>query len=92
MYQIIKINGTKVGITESVNYIKIHTNGCFVVTNKEDAIGVAYRGMTYNLVGHNDIIGAETVIISEIDLGYIFENYPTYDELANEYNKGVQNA
>lgn len=92
MYRIIRINGTELGITDCINYIKVQPNGCFTITTKEDATGIAYRGVAYNLVGYNNIANTESVIISEIDIGYIFEKYPTYDELAVEYNKGVQDA
>ncbi len=69
MFRIIKIDGTELGITDSVNYIKISANGCFAPTDKENAIGVAFQSTPYNLVGHEDIEGADTVIVSAIDGG-----------------------
>ena len=50
MYRIIKIDGTELGITDSVNY---------------------------NLVGHEDIEGADTVVVSEIDGGQELKSHQT---------------
>ena len=69
MYKLIKTDGTTLGYTERVNYIKISTNGCYVFTEKESAIGVAYNSTPYNLLGHNDIENADTVIVKEEDIG-----------------------
>lgn len=69
MYRIIKIDGTELGMTDSVNYIKIGASGCFASADKENAIGVAYQSTPYNLLGHNDIDGADTVIVSVADGG-----------------------
>lgn len=69
MYRIIKIDGTELGITDSVNYIKIGSSGDFTTAAEADAIGVAFNSTPYNLMGHSDIDGAETVIVSKIDGG-----------------------
>lgn len=69
MFRIIKIDGTELGITDSVNYIKISEDGCFANATSQDAIGVAFNSIAYNLIGHTDIDGAETVIVSAIDGG-----------------------
>lgn len=69
MYRIIKIDGTELGITDSVNYIKIGASGDFTTATKETAIGVAFESVPYNLNGHTDIEGADTVIVSAIDGG-----------------------
>ena len=65
MYRIIKIDGTELGITDSVNYIRY------------DAIGVAFKSVAYNLVGHEDIEGADTVVVSEIDGGQELKSHQT---------------
>ena len=69
MYRIIKIDGTELGVTDSVNYIKISENGCFTNATAEDAVGVAFNSVAYNLVGHNEIEEADTVVVSKIDGG-----------------------
>lgn len=69
MYQIFKIDGTELGVTDSVNYIKIGSSGCFAPAKYEDAIGVAFNSVAYNLVGHTDIQDADTVVVCVIDSG-----------------------
>lgn len=69
MYRLIKTDGTELGVTESVIYIKINSNGCFVETSKSDAVGVAFNSIPYNLIGHDEISNADTVVISKIDTG-----------------------
>lgn len=69
MFRIITTDGSDLGITETVNYIKIHSNGCFVPTTKEDAIGVAFHSVPYNLLGHEVIADTKTVVVSEVDGG-----------------------
>ena len=69
MYRIITTDGAELGITEAVNYIKIHSNGCFVPTTQSEAIGVAFQNIPYNLLGHEEIVDAKTVVVSEVDGG-----------------------
>ena len=71
MYRIIKRDGTVLGITDAPAYIKYGESGCFTTATKEDAIGVAYDSVPYNLLGHEDIPGAETVLVREMDAGEI---------------------
>ncbi len=92
MYRIIKTDGTELGITDSVRYIKISHNGTYIAATENDAVGIAYRNKPYNLRNHDEIPNADSVIVIKVDAGYIFENYLTYDALAEAYNKGVQNA
>lgn len=77
MYRIIKIDGTELGVTDSVNYIKISENGCFTNATAEDAVGVAFNSVAYNLVGHNEIEEADTVVVSKIDGGYEIKSHQT---------------
>ena len=69
MYRIIKVDGTELGITDTINYIKIGLSGCYANATKDDAIGVAFKSVPYNLVGHNEIKDADTVVVSAIDGG-----------------------
>lgn len=77
MYRIIKIDGTELGVTDSVNYIKISENGCFTNATAEDAVGIAFNSVAYNLVGHNEIEEADTVVVSKIDGGYEIKSHQT---------------
>ena len=56
-------------ITLDVLYIKITESGSFAPTTKDEAIGVAFRSTPYNLVGHSDIEGADTVVVAKCDGG-----------------------
>lgn len=89
MYRIIKIDGTELGITDSVNFIKISSSGSFSSTSESNAIGVALNGVAYNLVGHNAIDGADTVVVSSIDGGEILRDMASYTELAAAIREGV---
>lgn len=64
MNRIIKTNGTELGLTDEARYIKYGSCGQFVQTTRAEAIGVAFKNSVYNLLGHNDIAEAETVIVS----------------------------
>lgn len=75
MYRIIKVDGTELGVTDSVNYIKIGTSGNFASATEIDAIGIAFNSEPYNLIGHNDIEGVDTVVVSKIDGGYEIKSH-----------------
>lgn len=74
MYRIIKVDGMEIGITDRVNYIKMGTAECYVLTSHEEAVGISFQNKPYNLIGHNEIEGADTVIISEFDGGMELES------------------
>lgn len=69
MYRIIKTDGTELGAVDSVLYIRTGSSGDYAPTTREKATGVAYNGTVYNLVGHNEIPDAETVVVSATDTG-----------------------
>ena len=70
MFRISTVTGKEIGFTNKVLYIKVNKyNGCFNECAKKDAIGIAFRSTPYNLYGHSEITGADTVIISEVDEG-----------------------
>ena len=90
MYQIIKADGIELGITDNIIYIKVKEDtGNFIPCLEEEAIGVAFNGTPYNLIGHNEIAEAETVIVSEIDNGDLLTERPTYTEMATAIKEGV---
>ena len=89
MYKVFKVDGVELGLTESVNYIKILDNGAFTITTKKEAIGVAFDNIPYNLIGHDDIEGAETVFIHEVDSGKEIQEKASYAELALAIREGV---
>ena len=72
MYRIIKVSdGTEIGVTDTIEFIRYGNSGCFVPADQKHAIGVAVNSVPYNLVGHDEIEGAETVVVSEIDGGAV---------------------
>lgn len=77
MYRIIKTDGTELGITDLVNYIKFGDSGCFTNAVETDAIGVAFNSTPYNLIGHDEIEDADTVIVSKIDGGQEIKSHQT---------------
>lgn len=64
MNRIIKTDGTELGLTDEARFIKYGNYGQYVKATRADAIGVVFNNVVYNLLGHSDISGAETVIVS----------------------------
>lgn len=69
MFKIITTNWAEIGLTDSVRFIKVSPEGSFVEASKEEAIGIAFNSVPYNLAGKNEIAEAESVIIIETDSG-----------------------
>lgn len=65
MYKIIKDNDV-LAYVEKIRYIKKHTNGCYVQCEAGEAHGIAYDSVPYNLPGHDEITGADTVLVVQI--------------------------
>lgn len=64
MNRIIRIDGTDLGLVDEVRYIKRSAYGVFVEASMTDAIGISVNGTVFNLLGHDDIEGAETVVVA----------------------------
>lgn len=60
MYKIIK-DGTTIGLTEFLTYIKQHDNGCFVLCPEPEASGIAFDGKVYHLLGREALEGVSTL-------------------------------
>ena len=65
MDRIIRIDGTELCLVDKARYIKRSSYGAFVEAERKDAIGVAVKGVVYNLLGHDEIAGADTVLVSD---------------------------
>ena len=65
MNRIIRIDGTELCLVDKARYIKRSSYGAFVEAERKDAIGVAVKGVVYNLLGHDEIAGADTVLVSD---------------------------
>ena len=68
MYKIIK-DGTTIGLTEFLTYIKQHDNGCFVLCPEPEASGIVFSGTPYQLAGRPEMGDVETVTVEEADAG-----------------------
>ena len=73
MYRICKTDGTELGVAEAVTYIKIGASGDYACATAEDASGVAFDGVAYSLVGHDEI-DSEAVVVSEVDTGQVMRD------------------
>lgn len=71
MYRIYSANtGAEIGVTDSVLYIRVSpTSGCYIPAEKEQATGIALDSVAYDLFGHDEIQGADTVLVTEFDGG-----------------------
>ncbi|MCD8208779.1 MAG: hypothetical protein LUD72_12640 [Bacteroidales bacterium] len=67
MYRIITKDGEEIATVEAPNYIRKADNGCFVLTERAKADGVAVDGSPYAIIGHELDGAAGEVIISEFD-------------------------
>lgn len=65
MNRIIRTDGTELCLVDKARYIKRSSYGVFVEAERKDAIGVAVKGVVYNLLGHDEIAGADTVLVSD---------------------------
>lgn len=65
MYKITFSSGST-ALTDTVNYIRLHKNGCYVLCEKHEAQGIAYKSTPYSIGG---IDGLELVTVEEVDGG-----------------------
>ena len=71
MYRVITTDGTELGLTDSVLFIKRSPEGTFVEADETEAIGIAFNGEPYNLPGHNEIQNAKTAVLVKTTLAQI---------------------
>ena len=69
MYRLVTTEGRELGITEEVKYIRRSDNGSLVPAEESEATGVAFDSAAYNLFGHSELEGADTVIVKKADGG-----------------------
>lgn len=81
MYEIWS-GSTLVGVAADVSYIRLHSNGCYVLCPESDAQGIAVGGTPYNLGGREPMPGLDTVRIAEAE-------YVTFGQLAAAIREGV---
>ena len=66
MYKIIK-DGATVGLTGAPNYIKKLDNGCYGLCSEQEAQGVAFIGVPYQLADRAEMGGLEAVTVAEVN-------------------------
>ncbi len=77
MYHII-INEEIKGFLETPRYIKINPETrAYIEAKLDEAVGVAFGGIAYNLIGHDEIPDAPQAIVKEIDGAEIVFNDST---------------
>ena len=67
MFEIIK-NGKVIALTETINYIRLHPDGFYILCEKGEATGVAVNCVPYAL-RDGSLGGCETVVVFEVDGG-----------------------
>lgn len=70
MYVLTK-DGTTLGYTDDVVYVKKYAENSYVVCDEAEATGVSYHGVAYHLSGRDHAEDYEIggVAVSEIDIG-----------------------
>lgn len=83
MKQIIKVNEQKnVGYVENVTYIRKQENGSFGLCSENEAEGVIYNDIIYQLYDRGNKIEGDTVIVIDVDLGTILERMNISNSIA----------
>lgn len=73
MYRITSEDGTLLGLTEELRFIKRGIECDYVqAESEEDAIGIAFNGQAFNLPGRTDIEGAPSVSYARTSLALEF--------------------
>ena len=70
MYRIMK-NGAMIALGENLRYIRMQENGSYGFCDKEDAQGVAMDSKPFHVEGMDELYGADTVTIEDVDAGTI---------------------
>lgn len=68
MYRIMR-DGAEMALTEAPNYVRKAENGCFVLCQEPEAVGIAHGGTVYHLLGREALEGAESVFLEAVDAG-----------------------
>lgn len=87
MYKILTDEGNVLGYVDNPRYIKRSSNGSFIESTKEDAIGLAFKSEPYPLIGvvdENPIEGVGVDVVY-VDGGEVsFNNEVSLEDLTNQ--------
>ena len=73
MYRIVGSDGTVIGRVSNVTYIKVGNSGSYSTTIPENATGIAFKSVPYDLFGHKEVNGVDTVVLVEEDTGMVLD-------------------
>lgn len=68
MYRIVK-DGSTLGLTELPNYVELLPNGSWGLCDESRALGIAYEGKVYGLLGKPNTDDLETITLAFVDGG-----------------------
>lgn len=74
MFRLYTVDDEIIGVTENLNYVRLHTNGCFILCEEEEAQGIAFNGVVYSLGGINSFEDKPIVRIQQTDTAVEIEN------------------
>lgn len=67
MYRIFKEDGTEIGVADELNYIKVSSNGTFILCEEDEAVGIAFNGTPYSLMGTEGIESLDKVTATFVE-------------------------
>lgn len=76
MFRLYTTDDKSIGVTEKLNYIRLHENGSLVLCEEKDAQGVAFNGEAYSFGGEYGLADKPVVRIEAVDTAVeIDKNY-----------------
>lgn len=67
MYRIFKEDGTEIGVADELNYIKVSSNGTFILCEEDEAVGIAFNGTPYSFMGTEGIESLDKVTATFVE-------------------------
>lgn len=74
MFRLYTVDDERIGVSEKLNYVRLHTNGCFILCEKDEAQGVAFNGNVYSLGGPHSFEDKPIIRVEETDTAVEIEN------------------
>ena len=93
MYEFINtFDDSVIGYSDTVNYIRLSKNGCYVPCPEADAQGVAYNSAPYHLFGRPDLDDLPTVLVNKVDTGHEVDALKAEDKSLGDQTTQLQLA
>lgn len=74
MFRLYTVDDESIGVSEKLNYVRLHTNGCFILCEKDEAQGIAFNGDVYSLGGPDSFEDKPIIRVEETDTAVEIEN------------------